>query len=127
MKESIYDRMTNAEIEVASVLKEMRIKWRYEHPIFVWDDSKRPRVWTPDFYLTHFGIYVEVCGSKKFDYEFRKKIYKANDYDVIFLHLYKKPSKWRYHLFKFLQLYTNYRNRELSKIKRNLNCYSTNE
>ena len=64
---SIYNRMTNAEREVAVLLIEMGIKWSYEHPVFVWDENKRPRVWAPDFYLVHFGIYVEVCGSKDFD------------------------------------------------------------
>ena len=25
-----------------------------------------------DFYLVPFGIYVEVCGSENFDYDYRK-------------------------------------------------------
>jgi len=41
--------MTNAEKEVAEVLKDLGIKWTYEHPMFVWDENKRPQVWTPDF------------------------------------------------------------------------------
>lgn len=49
MRESIYDQMTNAEKEVAKLLKEMSIKWVFEQPIFVWDENKRPRVWAPDF------------------------------------------------------------------------------
>jgi hypothetical protein len=73
-KESVYDRMTNAEKEVANVLKELRIRWSYEQPVFVWDENKRPRVWAPDFYLIHFGIYVEVCGSEKFNYDYRRRI-----------------------------------------------------
>ena len=48
-RESIYDRMTNAEKEVAKVLGEFGIRWSYEQPIFVWDENKRPRVWAPDF------------------------------------------------------------------------------
>ena len=47
--------MTNAEREVAHLLKEIGIKWSYEHPVFVWDENKRPRVWAPDFYLVNFG------------------------------------------------------------------------
>ena len=35
-KESVYDRMTNAEREVAKVLKEYGIQWSYEQPVFVW-------------------------------------------------------------------------------------------
>ena len=86
---SIYEKMTRSEREVAELLKKMGIRWSYEHPVFVWDENKRPRVWAPDFYLVNFGIYVEVCGSKDFDYEYRRKIFDDNGYRVIFLHLYK--------------------------------------
>jgi len=65
---SRYDKMTRSEKEVAEVLNDLGIKWSYEHPIFVWDDNNRPRVWTPDFYLLQFGVYIEVCGSKDFNY-----------------------------------------------------------
>ena len=53
--------MTNAEREVAELLKDLGISWAYEHPVFVWDENKRPRVWAPDFYLIPFRIYVEGC------------------------------------------------------------------
>jgi hypothetical protein len=66
-RESINNRMTNDEREVANVLKDFGIQWSYEQPVFVWDENKRPRVWAPDFYLVSFGIYIEVCGSEKFD------------------------------------------------------------
>ena len=66
-KNSVYERMTRAEKEVAELLKDLGIKWSYEHPVFVWDENKRPRVWAPDFYLSQFDIYIEVCGSNKFD------------------------------------------------------------
>ncbi len=111
--------MTNAEREVADLLKEMGIKWSYEHPVFVWDENKRPRVWAPDFYLIPFGIYVEVCGSEKFDYNYRRKIYDVNGYNVIFLHLYKKSEMWKYHFLRFLQLFTHNRFNKLSEIINN--------
>jgi len=65
--------MTKPEKEVANFLKNIGIKWSYEQPVFIWDENKRPRVWTPDFYLVSFGIYIEVCGSKSFDYRYRKE------------------------------------------------------
>ena len=102
--------MTNAEKEVANLLKDMGIKWSYEQPVFVWDENKRPRVWAPDFYLVPFGIYVEVCGSKNFDYDYRRRIFDRNGHRVIFLHLYKETNKCKYHLMGYLQLFTNYRN-----------------
>ena len=109
MKESVYDQMTSSEREVAEVLKDLGIKWSYEHPIFVWDENKRPRVWAPDFFLTQLGIYIEVCGSEKFDYDYRRDIFDKNGYKVIFLHLYKDTKEWKNHLIKYLRLFTNCR------------------
>ena len=81
--------MTKAERVVADVLKQLDIRWSYEQPVFVYDENKRPRVWTPDFFLKYLGVYVEVCGSESFDYEYRRRIFDNNGYQVIFLHLYK--------------------------------------
>ena len=108
--------MTNAELEVAELLKEMRIKWTYEHPVFVWDENKRPRVWAPDFYLIPFGVYVEVCGSEDFDYEYRKKILDGNGHMVIFLHLYKDSKRWKYHLLSYLEKIMDYKYQKLNQI-----------
>ena len=43
-RESVYDKMTRSEKEVAELLKNLGIRWSYEHPVFVWDENKRPRV-----------------------------------------------------------------------------------
>ena len=118
-KESIYDKMTNAEKEVAELLKDLGIKWAYERPVFVWDENKRPRVWTPDFYLIPFGIYIEVCGSKEFDYEYRRKILDKNGHNIIFLHLYKDVNKWKNHLIRYLEKIMGYRYQKLNQIIRN--------
>lgn len=115
-RESIYDRMTEAEKEVADLLKNLGIRWTYEHPVFVWDENKRPRVWAPDFFLVQFGIYVEVCGSEDFDYNYRRRIFNRNGHKVIFLHLYKEPIKWKKHLISYLWLFINHRNRKLDEI-----------
>jgi hypothetical protein len=47
--ESVYADMEDSEKEVAEYLKQLRIYWIYESPIFVYDEKQRPRVWTPDF------------------------------------------------------------------------------
>jgi len=119
--QSIYDKMTDAEKEVASVLKEFGIQWSYEQPVFVWDKDKRPRVWAPDFYLIPFGIYVEVCGSEEFDYDYRRNIFDNNGYRVIFLHLYKNRDRWKSHLLGYLRKFTNYRCYKLNEILRKEN------
>jgi len=115
-KKAIYDQMTKAEKKVARFLKNLDIYWSYESPIFVWDENKRPRVWTPDFYLNSFGVYVEVCGSKEFDYEYRRRIFDINGDKVIFLHLFKDTNKWKNHLINYLRIFTCHRNYKLKKI-----------
>jgi len=116
MQESVYDRMTNAEREVAHVLKELKIQWSYEQPVFVWDENERPRVWAPDFHLKYFGIYIEVCGSEKFDYNYRRRIFDRNGYRVIFLHLYKETHIWRSYLLSCLRSFTKYGDHKLNEI-----------
>jgi hypothetical protein len=108
--------MTNAEKEVAKLLKELGIFWNYEKPVYVQDDHNRPRVWTPDFFLVHFGVYVEVCGSKDFDYDYRRRIFDNNGYKVIFLHLYKDSSRWREHLFDYMGRILSYRYHKFKEI-----------
>ena len=119
-KESIYDKMTNAEREVANLLKKMGIKWTYEHPVFVWDENKRPRVWAPDFFLVHIGVYIEVCGSSEFDYEYRRNVFEKNGYNVIFLHLYKDSCRWKQHFINYLQLFINYNYKKLNEVLHSL-------
>ncbi|MCK4500392.1 hypothetical protein KAU11_07835 [Candidatus Babeliales bacterium] len=115
-QESIYNKMTRCEKEVAELLKKLGIKWSYEKPVFVWDENKRPRVWAPDFYLIPFGIYLEVCGSENFDYDYRRRIFDNNGYDVIFLHLYKETDKWKEHFMNSLKLITCFRNEKFNNI-----------
>ena len=98
-------RMTFPERRVADFLKKMNIEWIYEQPVFVWDDNGRPRVWAPDFFLSQFGVYVEVCGSKDFSYDYRKKVFSKNGYCVIFLHVFKQEEKWKYHFKKALHFF----------------------
>ena len=59
--------MTKAEKDVSEHLNKLKIPWIYQHPIFVYDEKNRPRVWTPDFYLPELKIHIEVCGSQNFD------------------------------------------------------------
>ncbi len=108
--------MTKAERVVADELKNLGISWSYEQPVFVWDENQRPRVWAPDFLLIPFGIYIEVCGSEHFDYDYRRKIFDRNGYRVIFLHLYKDRDQWKSHLLSYLRLFTNTRNQKLAEI-----------
>lgn len=116
--ESIYERMTHSERKVADVLKSLGIRWSFEQPVFVWDENDRPRVWTPDFFLHHFGIYLEVCGSQIFDYEYRRSIFDKNGYRVIFVHFYKSEGKWKRHLLQYLYIFTKERHQKLQKIFR---------
>jgi hypothetical protein len=99
---SVYEEMTASEKQVADYLKELQLWWHYESPVFLKDEKERPRVWTPDFYIPKLGMYVEVCGTESLreQYQYREKMYRKNDYNVIFLHLYKEREKWKSYLLK---------------------------
>ena len=88
-------KMSAPEEHVSDYLTELGLHWIYESPVFIYDEKKRPRVWTPDFYLPELGIYLEVCGLERSDYSYRKRIYRKNGYVVVFIHYYKEKSKWR--------------------------------
>ena len=113
---SIYADMTDYEIQVANYLKELNLWWVYEFPVFVYDEKKRPRVWTPDFYIPKLGMYIEVCGSEDFDYKYRDKIFRKNGYRVIFVHCYKEPKKWKNHLVKSIRKIEELRHSEIMKM-----------
>jgi hypothetical protein len=92
---SIYDKMTDTEKEVADYFQEMDLRWVFQFPVFLYDENDRPRLFSPDFYIPKLGLFIEVCGSEEFDYEYRKKIYEKNGIPVVFLHYYKNPRKWK--------------------------------
>jgi len=116
MKDSVYDDMEESEKQVADYLRELDLWWWYEHPAFVYDEKKRPRVWTPDFYIPKLGMYIEVCGSEDFNYEYREKVYKKNGYNVIFVHFYKRREKWENYLVKRIKEIEEKRHLEVMKM-----------
>ena len=116
MKYSVYADMGDSEKQVADYLRELDLWWVYEFPVFVYDEKKRPRVWTPDFYIPRLGMYIEVCGSEEFDYEYREKIYKKNGYPVIFVHFYKKEEKWKNYLVARIREIEEKRHDEVMKM-----------
>jgi hypothetical protein len=91
----LYSDMMPSERQVAKFLDSLKLPWLFEFPLFVFDERNRPRVWTPDFFIPKLGIYIEVCGSKDFNYDYREKIYGANNVSIIFLHFYKREKYWR--------------------------------
>lgn len=114
-KPKIYESMSKTEKDVADFLTSHKIWWQYEHPVHVNDDKNRPRIWTPDFFLTGLGIYVEVCGSEKFDYSFREKIYEKNNLTIIFVHHFK--PNWKSFLIMRIKDIHEMRNKFVSDLK----------
>jgi hypothetical protein len=114
--ESVYSDMKDSEKEVAEYLKKLGLFWRYESPVFVYDEKGRPRVWTPDFCIPKFGIYIEVCGSEDFDYKYRKQIYRDNGIFTVFVHHYKDEGKWQTYLRKRIMEIEEYRHSEVMKM-----------
>ena len=113
---SVFDKMTDAEKEVAEFLRELGLYWQYEFPLFVYDKKDRPRVWTPDFRIPSLGIHIEVCGADRWDYEYRYDIFDRNKCNVIFLHKYKEDKEWKSYLIKRLVQITENREYKLKNI-----------
>ena len=113
---SIYSDMTDFEKQVAEYLTQLRLYWKFEFPLFVYDEKNRPRVWTPDFYVPRVGMFIEVCGSENFDYKYRDGIYRKNGFYVIFLHLYKEQEQWKSHLIKKMMEIEEFRHDEIQKM-----------
>jgi hypothetical protein len=116
MKDSVYADMEESEKQVADYLRELDLWWVYEFPVFIYDEKKRPRVWTPDFYIPKLGMHIEVCGKEREDYEYRDRIYKKNGYHAIFVHLYKERKKWKNFLIKRIMEIEEKRHDEVMKM-----------
>lgn len=115
--DSVYDKMSRAENMVSDFLKEKRIYWVFESPVFVLDDMKRPRVWSPDFYLPELGVYIEVaCDRENRNYDYREKVYDANRIPIIFVEPYDNRS-WKRDLLTELMDIHQYRWSLLKNIK----------
>lgn len=114
---SVYNKMTDSEKAVAEFLSEIDVWWKFESPIFVSDEMERPRVWTPDFNIPKLGLYVEVCGSEEFDYNYREEIYSKNEISVIFAHAYKEDSEWKKYLVRRFEEIHDYRTMIIEKMK----------
>lgn len=119
---SIYSDMTESEKKVAGYLTELKLYWRFEFPIFVYDERNRPRVWTPDFYITKLGMFIEVCGTESFDYNYRNRIYRKNGFYVVFLHSYKEEELWKKHLLKNIIQIEESRHDEVQKMISSIVC-----
>jgi hypothetical protein len=111
IQNSVYEGMTPTEIEVAEFLNELKQYWVFESPVFVYDTEKRPRVWTPDFYLPNLGMHVEVWNSEMESHEYREKVYKKNGYHVIYVHVFK--TEWKNFLVSRITAIENRRHSEV--------------
>ena len=114
---SVFDKMTDSEKKVANFLTKVNLYWKYEFPVFVWDEKERTRLWTPDFFIPKLGLYVEVCGSENFDYDYRDQIYKKNEIYVIYVHTYKDEKEWTHFLVNRLEEINDYRAMKIQNMK----------
>nr|MDO8097731.1 hypothetical protein [Candidatus Njordarchaeota archaeon] len=62
------------------------------------DEQELTRTWYPNFYLPKLGLYVEVCGAGRPDYERRKTILEKNSIPMAFLQTYKEQGMWKNYL-----------------------------
>jgi hypothetical protein len=116
MEQSFLNEMSGPEEQVSDYLTRLGLKWVYQSPVFLYDDRGRPRVWTPDFYLPELSIYIEVCGSERFNYAYRKRMYSKNGFLVVFIHFYKEKGRWKSYLVKRIREIEEQRHSEATKI-----------
>jgi hypothetical protein len=101
---------SEAEKKVATFLKELNIYWDTQPKLLVNDHYDKERIVYPDLYLPEFGIYIEVCGvDRKEVYENRRRLYKQNHLNVIFVETYKPEKKWKLYLLKRIVEIQTYR------------------
>ena len=87
------------EKKVASFLTELNIYWDTQPKLLVNDYYDKERITHPDLFLPEFGIYIEVCGAERKEiYENKRKLYKQNHFNVIFVETYKPEKKWKLYL-----------------------------
>ncbi len=91
--------MTKTEKKVAEFLDEYKLHWFFESPVYLTDNEGRPRLWTPDFFLPRFGVYIEVWNTRKPE-DYRKIAYERNGYHVIFVHAYKEENLWKNYIIR---------------------------
>jgi hypothetical protein len=110
--------MWASEKQVAEFLDELGLKAWYQYPVFVYDKEGRPRVWSPDFYIPRLNMYIEVCGSEdfKYQYRFRDDVYRNNGFYVIFVQTYKETEQWKSHLIKTIMEIEDFRHSEIKKM-----------
>lgn len=115
--------MFPAELLVCNFLKEMRVFWIFEQPVFLSDNMDRPRLFAPDFFLPELGIYIEVMGNpNKPDYERRMEIYEKNFIPIIFIAPFHH-DKWRNEILFFIEETNQARNNKIKRIKSNLGLW----
>ena len=90
--------MTPGVREVREILDQLRLEWIHEYPALIYDQTNRPRIWTPDFYLPLQGVYIEVYANNSQDNARRKNTYGKNKIQIIFIHQYKPAEQWISHL-----------------------------
>jgi hypothetical protein len=112
---SDHEKMSPAEREVSELLGKLEIWHKFEHPVAVYEENNRLRIWYPDFFLPLLGVYVEVCGSGDPDYRFREKVYNDNVCRVIFVHHYKESEIWKSFLVQRILDINGKRIRETAK------------
>ena len=76
---------------IAEILTKYNIEFKYEHPLLIEqqhdNDSKKLRIWYPDFWLPKYSIIIEYWGMDTSEYQKGKKAklkaYRTLDIDCI--------------------------------------------
>jgi len=102
LKEDVYKGLSTFQKKVAQFLMELRFTIVHEPTIYLMDDDFKHRIWFPTFLIQGFGIYIDVFDENlpEEEFLFRKKLYIANNFDVVFISGSHDSSQWKYLLTK---------------------------
>jgi hypothetical protein len=86
------------ELQIARLLEQNSIAYKYEHPMAVVDRGKT-KIWYPDFYLPEYGMIIEyfgINGNPDYDERTRHKtgVYKENGIEGLFLNERSLKGDW---------------------------------
>ena len=67
------------EAKYAEYLDKAKVRWLYEPHVFTLTIDNKETTYRPDFYLPEFGVYHEVKGYKRRDYDPYAKVLAARE------------------------------------------------
>ena len=110
---------STGEYEIAKFLTSLDIEFEYEFPIAI-VDSKKPKLWYPDFYLKEYQVVIEYFGMYNYNKvyknnaEHKKEVYKQCG--IQFVAIYHISKNWQEYLLKTILTHQEMKAKKMTSI-----------